>query len=107
MGTTRRVAVVSGAASGMGLAIARHLAARGDAVGLLDRSGEAAFRAAEELREKGATALAVECDVTDRGAVDAALEKARAQLGPVLIMITAAGIDAFEKFADVTAESWE
>jgi 2-hydroxycyclohexanecarboxyl-CoA dehydrogenase len=46
MGTTRRVAAVSGAASGMGLAIARRLAARGDAVGLLDLSGEAAFRAA-------------------------------------------------------------
>ena len=102
-----RVAVVTGAASGMGLAIARHLAARGDAVGLLDLQGEAAQRAAEALRESGATAVAVEADVTDRAAVDAALGKVRAQLGAIRIMVTAAGLDAFERFTDITAESWE
>ena len=47
MGTIGRVAVVTGAASGMGLAIIRHLAARGHRVGLLDVQGEAALRAAE------------------------------------------------------------
>jgi len=102
-----RVAVVTGAASGMGLAIARQLAARGDAVGLLDLHGEAALRAAEELREAGATAIAVEADVSDRGAVDAALDKVRAQLGPIRILVTAAGLDAFESFTDITIESWE
>src|SRR5262249_19872400 len=78
-----------------------------DAVGLLDLSGEAAFRAAEELHAKGAAAIAVETDVSDRGAVDAALGKVRAQLGPIGIMVTAAGLDAFEKFTDVTIESWQ
>ena len=102
-----RVAVVTGAASGMGLAIARHLAARGDRVGLLDLQGEAALRAAEDLRETGATAIAAEADVTDRGAVDAALDKVRAELGPIQIMVTSAGLDAFERFTDITIESWE
>ena len=64
MGAMGRVAVVTGAASGMGLAIARHLAARGDRVGLLDLQGDAAFRAAEDLRETGATAIAAEADVS-------------------------------------------
>ena len=102
-----RVAVVTGAASGMGLAIARHLAARGDRVALLDLQGEAARRAAEELRETGATAIGVDADVTDRGAVDAALAEVRAELGPIGIMVTSAGLDAFESFTDITKESWE
>jgi len=102
-----RVAVVTGAASGMGLAIARHLAARGHRVGLMDLHEDAALQAAENLRETGATAIAVKADVTDRRAVDAALEKVRAQLGPVEIMVTAAGLDTFEPFTGITIESWE
>jgi len=102
-----RVAVVTGAASGMGLAIARHLAARGDRIGLLDVQGEAAQRAAAELRETGATVIAAAADVCDRGAVDAALDTVRTQLGPIRIMVTSAGLDAFERFTDITIESWQ
>ena len=107
MGTTGRVAVVTGGASGMGLAIARHLAARGDRVGVLDLQGEAALRAAAELRESGAAAIGVEADVTDRRGVDLALDKVRAELGPVAIMVTSAGLDSFERFRDITIQSWE
>ena len=102
-----RVAVVTGAASGMGLAIARHFAAAGDRVGLLDFHGEAALRAAQALREKGAVAMAAVADVTDRGAVDAALDKVRTELGRIQIMVTSAGLDAFEGFTDLAIESWE
>jgi 2-hydroxycyclohexanecarboxyl-CoA dehydrogenase len=107
MAAMERVAVVTGAASGMGLAIAGHLAGRGHRVALLDLAGEAALRAAEELRDQGAQAIGVEADVTDRDSVDSALGKVRAELGPVAIMVTAAGLDAFERFTDISAESWE
>jgi 2-hydroxycyclohexanecarboxyl-CoA dehydrogenase len=91
----------------MGLAIARHLAARGDRVGLVDLQGDAALRAAEDLRATGATAIAAAADVTDRRAVDAALDRLRAALGPIEIMVTSAGLDSFEPFTDITIESWE
>lgn len=107
MGAMERVAVVTGAASGMGLAIGRHLAAGGDRVALLDLQGEATQGAADDLRREGATAIGVEADVTDRSAVDAALEKVRAELGPIRIVVTAAGLDAFERFTEITPESWE
>src|SRR5262249_2475018 len=67
----------------------------------------AALRAAEELRETGATAIAAEADVTDRRAVDTALDTVRAQLGPISIMVTAAGLDAFDPFTGITIETWE
>src|SRR5262245_2140443 len=107
MATMDRVAVVTGAASGMGLAITRHLAARGNRVGLLDLQGEAALQAAEDLCRQGVAAVAVAVDVTDRAAVDAALAEVRAQLGPVSIMVTAAGLDAFDPFTGITIETWE
>jgi 2-hydroxycyclohexanecarboxyl-CoA dehydrogenase len=91
----------------MGLAIARHLAARGDRVALLDLQGAAALRAAEDLRRAGASAVGAEADVSDRGAVDAALGKVRAELGPIAIVVTAAGLEAFEPFTDITSASWE
>lgn len=102
-----RVAVVTGAASGMGLAISRDLAARGNRVALLDLQAEAALRAAEGLREKGARAIGLEVDVTDRPGVEAALGKVRAELGPVAIMVTSAGVDRFEPFTEITTTSWE
>ena len=63
--------------------------------------------AAEELREQGASAIAAQVDVTDRRAVDAALDKVRAEFGPIAIMVTSAGLDAFEPFTEITLESWE
>jgi 2-hydroxycyclohexanecarboxyl-CoA dehydrogenase len=107
MSRAERVAVVTGAASGMGLAIARALAARGHPVALLDLQADAAQRAAKELVETGANAIAVEADVTDRPALDAAFAEVRARLGPVAVAVTAAGLDAFEPFTDITLPSWE
>lgn len=91
----------------MGLAIARHLAVRGERVGVIDLQGDAALRAASELRESGAAAIGVEADVTDRSAVDAALDDVRAEFGPVAILVASAGLDSFEPFTDISLESWE
>ena len=105
--TMSRVGVITGAASGMGLAVARRLGSLGHRVALLDLDGEAAAAAAEDLRDQGTDAIALPVDVTDRAGVDDALAKVRSDLGPVEILVTSAGLDEFRSFTDITAETWE
>jgi 2-hydroxycyclohexanecarboxyl-CoA dehydrogenase len=102
-----RVALVTGAASGMGLAVSKRLAGLGHRVALLDLNGADADRAAEEIRTGGGEATAAQVDVSDRNAVDEAVAKARAELGPVEILVTSAGLDEFREFTDITVEVWE
>lgn len=102
-----RVAVVTGAASGMGLAIAQQLASRGHRVAILDLSGEAAAAAAEKIRADGGQATGTSADVADRAAVEAALDQVRADFGPIEIMVTSAGLDAFTSFTDITMDEWQ
>jgi len=102
-----RVAVVTGAASGMGAAIGRHLAGRGHDVALLDLDGEGAQRVAKDLRGQGARAAGFPVDVSDRSAVDEALRDVRGEFGPIQIMVTSAGVDAFESFVDISVAAWD
>jgi NAD(P)-dependent dehydrogenase (short-subunit alcohol dehydrogenase family) len=91
----------------MGLGIAQHLAAAGRKVALLDLDGDAAAAAAAELARGGATALAAPADVSDRSAVDAAVERVRAELGAVEILVTSAGFDEFRPFEEIAVDVWE
>jgi NAD(P)-dependent dehydrogenase (short-subunit alcohol dehydrogenase family) len=102
-----RVAVITGAGSGMGLTIAERHAQRGDKVALLDLNGEAAEEVAARLRAEGYTAIARQVDVSDRAAVFSCIEDVRAELGPIEIMVTSAGIEAFVDFLDITEEGWD
>jgi NAD(P)-dependent dehydrogenase (short-subunit alcohol dehydrogenase family) len=99
-----RVSVVTGAASGMGLGIARRLASAGNRVALLDLDGDGAAAAAAAI---GGGALAAKVDVTDRGGVDDAMARVRAELGPVEILVTSAGFDEFCAFTDLTVDAWD
>jgi 2-hydroxycyclohexanecarboxyl-CoA dehydrogenase len=90
----------------MGEAICRHLAAKGHAVAVLDRDEKGARRVVAELRATGANALACLVDVSDAAAVHDAYSKVRAALGPIEILVTAAGIAVFERLCDITPESW-
>src|SRR5437763_123406 len=102
-----RVVVVTGAASGMGLAISQRLAGGGYRVALLDRDGESAERAAEEIGTGGGSALALAVDVSDRTNVDDAMNKVRSEFGPIEILVTSAGIDEFVKFTEITVDDWD
>jgi NAD(P)-dependent dehydrogenase (short-subunit alcohol dehydrogenase family) len=102
-----RVAVVTGAASGIGLGVAERLAADGMAVALLDRDGAGVTRAAENLAHQGLQAVAYDVDVADRAGVERAFSSVRAQLGPVTVLVTSAGIESFDAVADITPEKWD
>ncbi|GAA2138745.1 SDR family oxidoreductase [Kitasatospora kazusensis] len=87
-----RTAVVTGAASGMGAATARLLAASGARVALLARRTERLEQLAAEITAAGGQALAVTVDVTDRAAVDAAAERVHAAYGPADLVVANAGV---------------
>lgn len=86
-----RVGVVTGAGGAICGAIARGLAAEGDAVAIWDLSLDAARRTAEGIERSGGRALAVECDVLDSEAVRRALERTEAAFGAVELLVNGAG----------------
>jgi 2-hydroxycyclohexanecarboxyl-CoA dehydrogenase len=98
---------VTGGASGIGLAVSRRLARNGASVAVLDLDAGAAEQAAAELRAEGARAIGVGVDVSDRAAVEKALNTVRDEAGPVEIMVTSAGISLAAPFLDITIEDWE
>jgi NAD(P)-dependent dehydrogenase (short-subunit alcohol dehydrogenase family) len=102
-----RVAVVTGGGSGMGRAICHHLARQGRRVAVLDINGDAADEVAKEVQNEGGTALGARVDVSDRAAIDAALDEVRTAFGPIAIMVTSAGIEGFEDFLDIDAAAWD
>lgn len=101
------VALVTGAASGIGLAAARALARAGAAVVMVDLSGARADAAARALAEAGAPAFAVAADVSDEAAVEAAFDGAVERAGPVDILVNCAGIAIRDAAVDLSVEDWE
>ena len=101
-----QVAVVTGAASGIGLAIAREFAAAGASVAVADIAGEAAEAAAAAIVDDGGRAIGVAADVTSRSAVEALFGKVEAELGPVDILVNNAGISIDRGVRRVTDDEW-
>ncbi|MFC4120682.1 SDR family NAD(P)-dependent oxidoreductase [Nonomuraea zeae] len=87
-----QTALVTGGASGIGLAVARRLAAGGAAVAIADHNEPGAQRAAEELTAAGARAFAVAVDVTEPESVRAAVESTVAELGGLHLAVNNAGV---------------
>src|SRR5882672_1724900 len=103
-----QVALVTGAASGLGLATARAFAESGASVVLADWNEEAAQSAAEELTDKGHKALAIRCDVSDDAQVEAMVKQTVAAFGRLDAAYNNAGVqNVLAETADTTREDYD
>ncbi len=100
------IAVVTGAGSGIGAALGRHLGGLGSTVVLADLDGPAVRRVADEIVGSGGRAVAHEVDVRDADAVAGLADWIAGELGPVRLLINNAGIEQFGYLWDVAPADW-
>lgn len=98
------VVVICGATAGVGRATAQRFAASGYRVGLLARGEQALAATQEELKQLGATSLAISVDVADADAVFAAAQRMERELGPVNVWINCAMVTVLSPIRQLTAE---
>ncbi|MGH6684726.1 MAG: SDR family NAD(P)-dependent oxidoreductase [Pseudolabrys sp.] len=101
-----RVALVTGASSGLGTQFAKALADNGAAVALVARRADRLKALKDEIESKGGKAIAVEADVTDRAAMARAFDAAEKAFGTVTILVNNAGIAHGGRATDMTPEEW-
>ncbi|MBI3704348.1 MAG: glucose 1-dehydrogenase [Rhizobiales bacterium] len=102
-----RVALVTGASSGLGQQFARALADNGAAVALVARRADRLAALKTEIESKGGRAVAIEADVTDRAAMARAFDAAEKAFGTITILVNNAGIaQSSTRAIEVTPEEW-
>ncbi|WP_159980726.1 MULTISPECIES: SDR family NAD(P)-dependent oxidoreductase [unclassified Novosphingobium] len=104
---TYRVAIVTGAAAGIGAACSRRLAQDGIAVGVLDLDEERCAETVKSIKDAGGSAIALGADISNREQAAAAVAKCRDAFGPISILVNNAGVTDFTPFEDLTDERWD
>jgi len=102
-----KVAVVTGASSGLGRRFAHVLSDAGAAVALMARRADRLEAEVQAIEAKGGRAVAVALDVVDVAAIGPALDQAQAALGPMTIMVNNAGVSADGMALDLSVEEWD
>lgn len=102
----KQVAIITGGASGIGAATVSLMAAAGARVAIFDRDGDAAAAQAQQLADRGASTLAYAVDVSQRGELEAAVDKVVATWGRLDIMVNNAGVTRPRRTLAVDEALW-
>ena len=105
--TATRVAIVTGAARGIGAAVAKRLAQDGFAVGVLDLEEAAGKATVEAIEAAGGRALALGADVSDAEQVEAAVSRVAAELGAPTVLVNNAGVIRDNMLFKMTEVDWD
>ena len=105
--TSGRVAIVTGAARGIGAATARRLAADGMAVAVVDLDEAATSSTVDAVTAAGGRAVGVGADVSDRAAVEAAVARVADELGPPTVLVNNAGVTRDNLLFKMTDDDWD
>ncbi|HWE89392.1 MAG TPA: 3-oxoacyl-ACP reductase FabG [Pseudonocardiaceae bacterium] len=105
--TATRVAIVTGAARGIGAATAKRLARDGLAVGVVDLKADLCADTVEAIRADGGTALAVGADVSDAEQVAAAVAEVAGELGGPTVLVNNAGVTRDNMLFKMTEQDWD
>jgi len=106
MPSQRRIALITGAGRGIGVAIAREFAQHGYDLVLTSTDGKSAQETASAIRKNGVQAIAIAADVTSEEAATLAVEKAVSEFGRLDVLVNNAGTFSMEKFIDVRLSEW-
>ena len=102
-----KVALITGAASGIGRAIALRFANESAKVSIVDIDLEGAKKVAKEIKNLGGEAIAVQCDVANEESVNKAIGGTEKNLGRIGILVSNAGILSYNLVRDLTTEQWQ
>jgi 3-oxoacyl-[acyl-carrier protein] reductase len=105
--SSQRVAIVTGAARGIGAATAQRLGRDGFAVGVLDLDEAACEAVAAGIRDAGGSAVGVGVDVTDAAKVEAGVSRVADELGPPVVLVNNAGIIRDNLIFKMTEDEWD